>query len=115
MQRDSTDISQALESLKKNRIESQSEIARKAGISQSTVSRRLRKPPQRHSDATSKLCNYAVIHVPIEPDPEMKKGVQKAFDEVWNKSGAYAAAISKVIEAFAELCRSEHDDEERSA
>jgi transcriptional regulator with XRE-family HTH domain len=115
MQRDSTAISQVLESLKNNRIESQSEIAKKAGISQSTVSRRLRKPPRRHSNATSKLCNYAVRNVLIAPDPEMKKGVQRAFDEVWEKSGAHAAAISKVIEAFAELCRSEREDKERSA
>jgi hypothetical protein len=82
-------------------------VARGADISQSTVSRRERKPPQRHSNATYKLCNYAEQELGKPAAAGGKKGVQKAFDEVWNRSDAHARAISKIIEAFAEFCKTQ--------
>jgi hypothetical protein len=86
-------------------------LAQQLGISQSTVSRRERKPPRRHSDATFRLCNYAV-----KADPQAKatklKAVQKSFLEVWNKSDAHAAALSNIVDALKEFCKLESSDEE---
>jgi transcriptional regulator with XRE-family HTH domain len=83
---------------------SQSKIADELGISQSTISRRERKPPQRHSEATYLLCSYAAREVRKTNTIELR-AVKKSFDEVWNKSEAHAAALSKIIEAFVEFCR----------
>jgi len=90
---------------------SQAEIAKNAGVSQATVSRRERKPPQRHSDANVRLCSYAdkVIKKRTIAD---QRAIKKSFDEVWNKSEAHAAALSRIIEAFALFCGSERGDEE---
>src|ERR1700691_5392352 len=88
-----------LRSFRQQKGLSQAEIAHKLGISQSTVSRRERKPPQRHSDATYVLCNYAETKV-TQSRISGRRAVQKSFDEVWNKSDAHAAALSKIIEVF---------------
>jgi transcriptional regulator with XRE-family HTH domain len=90
---------------------SQTEIAKKLGISQSTVSRRERKPPQRHSDASYKLCNYAETQLSPTGD---RRAVKKAFDQVWNKSDEHAAALSKLVEAFSLLCKASTKDKEES-
>ena len=90
---------------------SQAKVAQGLGISQSTVSRRERKPPQRHSDATNALCNYAEKRIGKIKATD-RRAVQKSFDEVWNKSGAHATALSKIIEAFVELCVSDQREEE---
>lgn len=90
---------------------SQTELAEELGISQSTISRRERKPPQRHSEATYRLCNYAETKL-RKAKASDKRVTQRSFDEVWNKSDAHAAALSKIIEAFVDLCRSERRDEE---
>lgn len=90
---------------------SQIELAEIVGISQSTISRRERKPPQRHSEATYRLCNYAERKFRGAKASD-KRALQRSFDEVWNKSDAHAAALSKIIDAFVDLCRSERQDEE---
>lgn len=90
---------------------SQAQLAKKLGIDQSTVSRRERKPPQRHSDATYKLCNYAETEI-LKARPGNRRSVQKSFDEVWKKSDAHANALSKIIDAFVELCKSDRQQEE---
>jgi len=90
---------------------SQADIAQKLGISQSTVSRRERKPPQRHSDATYVLCNYAEAKTGKSTAKD-RRAVQKSFDEVWNKSDAHSAALSKIIDAFVELCSSDRRNKE---
>jgi transcriptional regulator with XRE-family HTH domain len=90
---------------------SQTTIAKGLGISQSTVSRRERKPPQRYSDATYKLCKYAEKTIGKTKAAD-QRGTMKSFDEVWKKSDAHAAALSKIIEAFVDLCRSDRTDEE---
>jgi transcriptional regulator with XRE-family HTH domain len=107
MQRDSTQKVADLRTFRRKEGLSQAAVAREAGVSQSTVSRRERKPPQRHSDATYKLCSYAEKEVGEGGGPGRKKGVRKAFDEVWNRSDAHARAISKIIEAFAEFCKAQ--------
>ncbi len=105
MQRSSTQKVADLRSLRRKQGLSQVAVAKGAGISQSTVSRRERKPPQRHSDATYKLCTYAEQELGKQGGAGRKKEARKAFDEVWNKSDAHARAISKIIEAFAEFCK----------
>jgi transcriptional regulator with XRE-family HTH domain len=107
MQRSSDQKATELRSLRQKEGLSQAAVAKVAGISQSTVSRRERKPPQRHSDATYKLCSYAENELGTPAVAAGKKGVQKAFDEVWNRSDAHARAISKIIEAFAEFCKTQ--------
>jgi len=92
---------------------SQEDIAKSLGISQSTVSRRERKPPQRHSDASYKLCSYAENAVGKVSLTDQRV-IKKAFDEVWHKSEAHAVALSKIISAFVELCRSEGTDKEET-
>lgn len=92
---------------------SQAKLAKKLGIDQSTVSRRERKPPQRHSDATYKLCSYAETKI-IKAKLSDRRAVQKSFDEVWNRSDAHANALSKIIDAFVELCKSDRQREEES-
>jgi transcriptional regulator with XRE-family HTH domain len=91
---------------------SQAELAEHLGISQSTVSRRERKPPQRHSDASFRLCNYAETRLTMTDSDRIS--ARKSFDEVWKKSSAHAAALSKIIEAFVDLCRSDRIDEEEA-
>jgi transcriptional regulator with XRE-family HTH domain len=90
---------------------SQAELANKLGISQSTVSRRERTPPQRHSDATLVLCNYAV-KATVTRQKTNHRAILKSFDEVCKKSDAHAAALSKIIEAFVDLCKAERKGEE---
>lgn len=81
---------------------SQADLAQELGISQATVSRRERKPPQRHSDATYKLCSYAITATGAVVTPD-RQAIQISFDEIWDKSDAHAAALTKIVEAVSEL------------
>jgi transcriptional regulator with XRE-family HTH domain len=109
MQTNSAKKLSGLRRLRRQKGLSQKRLAGILGISQSTVSRRERKPPQRHSDATFKLCRYA-----IKKDSRSRfidrRAIQKTIDEVWKKSDAHAVALSEIIEAFAALCRSDCRD-----
>jgi transcriptional regulator with XRE-family HTH domain len=113
MQLDSARKLGDLRKLRRRKGLSQQALAVLLGISQSTISRRERKPPQRHSDATSKLCRYALRKTGKSRSAD-RGVIQKAVDEVWNKSNAHAVALSEIIEALVELCRSEdrHQEEE---
>jgi len=88
---------------------SQSAVAKKLGISQSTVSRRERNTVQRHSDATAKLCNYAIRKGAKRRFID-RKAVKAAIDEVWRTSSTHAVALSEIIETFVELSKSECGD-----
>jgi transcriptional regulator with XRE-family HTH domain len=103
-----------LRKLRRKKGLSQAELAQKLGISQSTISRRERKPPLRHSDATFMLCKYAVKKIGRSRISD-RRAIQKAIDEIWSKSDAHAIALSEIIDAFVELARSDHlesDEEE---
>lgn len=114
MQQDSAHKLGGLRKLRHQKGLSQTELAKQLGISQSTVSRRERKPPQRHSDATSRLCIYAIKKI-SGSRPADRRAMQKAIDEVLKKSDAHAVALTEIIKAFVELCRSDgrgRDEEE---
>lgn len=96
--------------------ETQSHIAKATGIDQGTVSRFLnkKKPPQRVTDAHTKLCSYATSVLSGTDHKEGKEGTLRAFDECWNRSEAHATAISKIIDAFVELCRRDQKEGDAS-
>lgn len=83
----------------------QQKLAKKAGISQSTVSRALRQGTERHSAAREKLCIYAGMIAPRdggqESDP--RNQVLASFDRIWDHSDGHALAIARVIDALGEL------------
>jgi len=110
MQRGSAEKLADLRDTRRKKGLSQTAVADSLGISQSTVSRRERKPPQRHSDATYQLCKYAEKVLGKSKAAE-QRATQKSFDEVWNKSDAHATALSKIIEAFVEFCRAGDEEE----
>jgi transcriptional regulator with XRE-family HTH domain len=80
---------------------SQSELAKAAGVSQSTVSRALHKTPGKHSDASRRLCVYAGIEVGDATGSTVvgTKLVLKTFENIWDGTDAHAAAIARIIEA----------------
>lgn len=85
---------------------SQGQLAIKAHVSQSTVSRVLHGgPARRHSRARTKLFKYARLSesVVIQPPDDGIKQVARAFEQIWDGSDAHAAAVSNVIRALAGL------------
>ena len=113
MQQDLAKLSHDLREHMRQHHQSQSDIADNAKVDQATVSRFLKKPPQRVTVACRKLCNYAEIILGASGE-EGQTAVRKALDECWNRSEAHATAISKIIVAFVELCRQDRDKEESS-
>jgi len=83
--------------------ESQADIAKKAGVNQSTVSRvQMGEPRARVSKGLRKLCNYANIPIEIEslaspPDPRGNSDLMSALAEVWDGSPAHAKAFARLI------------------
>jgi transcriptional regulator with XRE-family HTH domain len=84
---------------------SQTRLAEQARVSQSTVSRALRRVPDRHSQARFRLSNFT--HITESTFEDRAKGgikqVVDAFDEIWDGSKAHAEAVANVIEALAGL------------
>jgi hypothetical protein len=87
----------------------QTAAANGAGISQSAVSRILRKCPARDGSAFSKLCNYALFeksHKRVKrPDPSSSKELMAALSEVWNGTDAHADALAAIIRAAGQAAR----------
>lgn len=86
-------------------------VAEKASVNQATVSRFLKKPPQRVTLATQRLCNYAESVVSGVADKGNPSSAQKALEICWNRSEAHAEAVSKILDALAELCQHDRDEE----
>jgi predicted transcriptional regulator len=107
MQQDSVKLGRALNAYMREHRYTQTYIADKAQVDQATVSRFLKKPPQRVTVANQKLCSYAESLLSQVADEGDKAVAQKAFDECWNQSGIHAQAVSRILNALAELCR--HD------
>lgn len=82
----------------------QEDLAFRSGTSQSTVCRALRYSGGRTGPAVSKVfivAGLAEYLIPNSPDP--KERVMRAFEQVWDGTGAHADAIANVIGAMADL------------
>jgi DNA-binding LacI/PurR family transcriptional regulator len=80
----------------------QTTMAKRAGVSQATVSRVLTGATrQRQGRAYIKLCNY--IHQQNRRTGAVrakKEDVLQAIDRIWDTSQAHATAVVKVIDAL---------------
>jgi len=97
--------SEALKSFMEEKHLGQVDLARKAGVSQSTVSRALSGFPLRRGRARSKLFIYAQIKDP-ERQVVPKKGPQRvmtAFQRIWDGTEAHASAVARIIDALEDL------------
>lgn len=83
---------------------SQEQVAEFAGVSQSTVSRAIRKDRRRNGRARAALFTFL--------ENELKRAtvagtgrdqVLGAFDRIWDGSEVHAAAVVKVIDALGDL------------
>ncbi|MBZ5561682.1 MAG: helix-turn-helix domain-containing protein [Acidobacteriia bacterium] len=99
------DVSGELREFMAKRGLSQELLARRAGVSQSTVSRALRGGAVRHSRARHRLMSFARVAGPTL-DTSTKGGISRvveAFNEIWDGSTAHADAVARVIEAMVGL------------
>jgi transcriptional regulator with XRE-family HTH domain len=81
---------------------SQARLAVKAGVSQSTVSRALRRSAGRHSQARHRLLVYARVEE-FYPDLSTDDGTEsvvRAFNKIWDGSKAHAISVAKIISAL---------------
>jgi predicted transcriptional regulator len=111
MQQDSAKLGRDLSAYMREHHHSQAHVAEEAGVNQATVSRFLKKPPQRATVPNRKLCTYAERVLSGEGASEDKIAAQKALEECWNRSDAHARAVSKILNAMVELCRRDRDEE----
>lgn len=86
--------------LEQERI-SQEELARRAQVSQATVSRALLRDPQRHARAHAQLIAFIHKHSTVRTSPPTT--VAAAVEEVWDRSDAHEKALATLIIASAEL------------
>jgi transcriptional regulator with XRE-family HTH domain len=77
---------------------SQKQLADRAGVNQSTVSRALQRASLRRTAAHARLCAYMREHAAVPPDPLMD-----AVRETWDGSPEHAAALAKLVLASREL------------
>ena len=113
MQQDSAKLGRDLGAYMRQRRITQAYIAEEAKVNQATVSRFLKKPPQRVTVATQRLCNYAESVLTEAINKGDQTAAQRALEICWNKSKAHAQAVSKILNALAEL--SEHDSDKEVA
>ena len=99
------DVSSKLKQYLREERMSQAALARAANVSQSTVSRALRRQPSKHSDAFVTLCRYAVINVEETGDSTANRinVVNAAFMKIWDGTDRQALAIAKIVEALGGL------------
>ena len=93
----------------------QEQLAKKARVSQATVSRALNRKAKRRGAGRSRLFTYAGIS---EWTDHQAVGVARerviaAFERIWDHSEAHADAIVRVIDALADLRPSPQDDDGR--
>ena len=87
--------------------QSQSALAKFAGINQSTVHRALLspKPRRRLSAALKKLCIYAEISLTevVDADPAQNEELMGAVRLAWDGTEVHATALARVIRELARL------------
>src|SRR5882672_11562814 len=81
---------------------SQVEMARRAKVSQSTVSRALQQTAGRHSNARYRLFAYSGLRefVAAHPTNDGVGQVINAFNRIWDGSQAHAQSVVKIIQAL---------------
>lgn len=84
---------------------SQAELAKRAKVDQSTVSRALKGQPIRRGAAKARLYRLAKINAYAELSDagRGRQHVLAAFERIWDYSEEHAEAIAKVIEATSGL------------
>lgn len=82
----------------------QVQLARQANVSQSTVSRALRRTPKHYGRARHNLFTYArITEPPVGRSDKERSGIKQvlaAFNRIWDGSDAHAAAVASVIDAL---------------
>jgi transcriptional regulator with XRE-family HTH domain len=83
----------------------QRDIAKKAGVSQATVSRALRNEPIRNGRARAKIFTFLNINESIRQpaEDELRKRVMAAFDRIWDHTEEHADAIARIIDVLGEF------------
>ena len=96
------DVSTELRTLLTRGGMSQAKLARRAGVSQPTVSRAMRRAPRRNSQSYTRLCSY--IHKELGevglPGPACD-----ALAEIWDGSLGHAEALAALIRAAGDVGR----------
>lgn len=111
MQQDSAELSLKLRAHMRENRYTQTYVAEHAEVDQATVSRFLKKPPQRVTVANQKLCSYAESVISETAEKRDQSGAQRALEICWKKSEVHAEAVSKILDALAELCQRDSDEE----
>lgn len=89
----------------------QDQLATRAGVSQSAVSRILEKCPQKDGQAFKRLCKYASENAGTPasggaaPRPIDDQSITEAIWEVWNGTPEHARAIAALIRAVGVVAR----------
>lgn len=102
---------QLLEFMRVNHL-SQNDIAKEANVSQASVSRALRRGPQRQGKANTKLFIYMQQRSGLGSSRKGAGVVADAFEAIWDRSEAHAIAIARIIKASDGLRPREHSEEE---
>jgi transcriptional regulator with XRE-family HTH domain len=100
-----------LEDLMREQGLTQEDVATAAMVSQATVSRTLRREPQRSGAAYLRLCSY--IQAQAERGHRAPADVIAAVQRTWDGSERHAAALAKLIDASSQLWPDMADTEKR--
>jgi hypothetical protein len=82
---------------------SESALARRAGVSQSTVSRAIAGIGIRHGAARSKLFRFIHNHSTSLPPKKGAQRVLTAFERIWDRTEEHADAVARIISALDNL------------
>lgn len=80
----------------------QSEVAAKAGVSQATVSRVLRRSPKRTGVAYQRVCTY-IHQEQLAAGGDEPEDVFDAVRRIWDGSRRHALALAELIETSRRL------------
>jgi DNA-binding MurR/RpiR family transcriptional regulator len=83
---------------------SEAQLAAKADVSQSTVSRALTREGKRVGRAQKRLFIYAkIINKNESREMRAKQRVISAVERIWGRSDQHAEAVAKIINALTDL------------